>query len=320
MAHGQLLVQNGNQISAFNFDGTIIKSNFITVPGTTYLQGVAVGGGYIYVADNSVGVVRQYNLDGSVAKNLLFHVQAPEGIVIEGTNVYVAQYGNGKVGNYAINGTTISASLINAGVGCTGIAICETNVFVTTFSGVFKYGLNGAQDTNFVIIPPRPQISGIAINGTNLFVAFYGAGQVGEYAFDGSTKNAALISGLNSPNGIAILNNVIYVSSDNGTVGAYDLDGTPINTNFISFGKTGSYFGLAFMPPLILGGATVTPASFSLNVNAISNQVVVIEACTNLSASIWTPIQTNVTTSINAVLTDSTWTNDRQRFYRVRAQ
>lgn len=41
-AHGQLLVQHGDSIGAYNFDGTVINSNLIT--GLSTPQGIAIGG------------------------------------------------------------------------------------------------------------------------------------------------------------------------------------------------------------------------------------------------------------------------------------
>jgi len=46
---------------------------------------------------------------------------------------------------------------------------------------------------------------GIAVSGSDLFVANQGNGTVGEFTTSGTVVNASLISGLNSPNDIAIV-------------------------------------------------------------------------------------------------------------------
>jgi DNA-binding beta-propeller fold protein YncE len=51
---------------------------------------------------------------------------------------------------------------------------------------------------------------GIAISGTNLFVANFGngnanTGKIGEYTISGTTVNASLISGLDNPWGITVV-------------------------------------------------------------------------------------------------------------------
>jgi hypothetical protein len=42
------------------------------------------------------------------------------------------------------------------------------------------------------------------VSGSNIIVANFGAGTIGEYTTSGATVNAALISGLNGPFGLAV--------------------------------------------------------------------------------------------------------------------
>jgi uncharacterized membrane protein YfcA len=46
---------------------------------------------------------------------------------------------------------------------------------------------------------------GIAVSGSNLFVANWNSGTIGEYTMSGGTVNPSLVSGLNSPAGIAVV-------------------------------------------------------------------------------------------------------------------
>jgi len=46
---------------------------------------------------------------------------------------------------------------------------------------------------------------GLAVGGSNLFVTNAFSGTIGEYTMSGATVNAALVSGLNGPSGIAII-------------------------------------------------------------------------------------------------------------------
>ncbi len=58
---------------------------------------------------------------------------------------------------------------------------------------------------------------------------------------------------------------------------------------------------------------------FGFNINWSSGQVIVVEACTNLTNPVWYPIQTNTLTDGGANFNDSQWTNYPGRFYRVRS-
>src|SRR4029078_3222437 len=80
--------------------------------------------------------------------------------------------------------------------------------------------------------------------------------------------------------------------------------------------------------PLILTGSrqffgvqTNGASSFGFRVSWAMNLSVVVEACTNLSAPSWTPLQTNaLAPSSWFQFTNPGWTNYPNRFYRVRQQ
>jgi hypothetical protein len=63
---------------------------------------------------------------------------------------------------------------------------------------------------------------------------------------------------------------------------------------------------------------------FGFNITGSSNLVVVVEACTNLTSPIWSPISTNtlstfVGTNGMSYFSDPQWTNYTGRFYRFRS-
>ncbi len=58
---------------------------------------------------------------------------------------------------------------------------------------------------------------------------------------------------------------------------------------------------------------------FGFNINWASGMVVVVEACTNLANSTWSPVQTNTLTGGSCYFSDPQWTNYRSRFYRLRS-
>lgn len=75
------------------------------------------------------------------------------------------------------------------------------------------------------------------------------------------------------------------------------------------------------VPPEILtadGGFGVQSNAFGFNVSGISNQVVVIEAGSNLTISQWMPLQTNTLGNDPLHFSDPDWSNYPGRFYRAR--
>ena len=62
---------------------------------------------------------------------------------------------------------------------------------------------------------------------------------------------------------------------------------------------------------------------FGFNITGSSNLVIVVEACTNLTTSVWTPVGTNtlntlIGTNGSSYFSDLHWTNYPGRFYRFR--
>jgi len=57
---------------------------------------------------------------------------------------------------------------------------------------------------------------------------------------------------------------------------------------------------------------------FGFNITGVSNLVIVVESCTNLSNSVWFPEATNILTGGSSYFSDPQWTNHPCRFYRLR--
>ena len=80
--------------------------------------------------------------------------------------------------------------------------------------------------------------SGDANNYSALYVTNPGNGTLGEYNFDGTPVNAALISGLTGyPEGVAIAlsgSHLFIANFNGGTIGEYNLDGSIVNATLIS--------------------------------------------------------------------------------------
>ena len=66
------------------------------------------------------------------------------------------------------------------------------------------------------------------------------------------------------------------------------------------------------------GSFGVKTNQFGFNINWASGQVVVVQACTNLSNPAWLPLQTNTLTSGSVYFSDPQWTNYPGRYYRLR--
>jgi hypothetical protein len=92
-------------------------------------------------------------------------------------------------------------------------------------------------------------------------------------------------------------------------------------------GWTSTFGGLQtalwFLPnPLILTSSPsfgVQTNSFGFIISWATNLSVVVEACTNLTNPVWSPVSTNTLTGGWSSFSDPQWTNYPARFYRIRS-
>jgi hypothetical protein len=92
------------------------------------------------------------------------------------------------------------------------------------------------------------------------------------------------------------------------------------------YGTTGWGPTYGFLPTVMLGApapqigagsAGVNPGGFGFTLNGVVNQIIVIEASTNLPN--WQPIWTNTLSTLSTNFVDPDWLNHPHRFYRLRS-
>jgi hypothetical protein len=127
---------------------------------------------------------------------------------VSGSSLFVTNAAWGTIGEYTTSGEVVNASLIS-GLGTPGslssIAVSGANLFVVNqgdTNTIGEYTTDGTTVNASLISGFVPY--GIAVSGSNLFVANYNAGTIGKYTTSGAVVNASLISGLNQPIGIAV--------------------------------------------------------------------------------------------------------------------
>jgi hypothetical protein len=136
-----------------------------------------------------------------------------------------------------------------------------------------------------------------------------------ESAFDECTSLTAVYFQGNAP----AISSFQFSGSDHLT--AYYLPGT---TGWAKFSSVSGIpcEELLMQNPLILTNSPVFGAQtngFSFAISWISNRSVVVECCTDLAQSAWTPLQTNACSNGLGYFNDPAWTNYPRRFYRVSA-
>jgi uncharacterized delta-60 repeat protein len=149
----------------------------------------------------------------------------------------------GSVGEYDGSGTAVNAALISPLANPTAIASAGSDLFIVNGGNtVSEYTDTGAL-VNAALIQ-LPEVDGIAVAGTHIFVSDSTSGVIGEYTTSGSTVNASLISDTNHPHALAVSgSNLFVVDSASNSVGEYTLSGTTVNAAL--FTAAGSPTGIA---------------------------------------------------------------------------
>ena len=215
---------------------------------------------------------------------------------------------------------TLPGSLTN--IGPNAFSDCYSLKSITLPSGISSiagYLFDGCSGLTNVVIPNAvTSIVNDAFAGCRSLraVAFPGSvTNIGEYAFDGC-------SGLTS----------VYFQENAPALGPYVfggyLDAIDGATVYYLPGTTGWGARFSGVPtaswtlpyPVILNDNP----SFGFQTNAFgfaiswaTNLLVTVEACTNLSKPVWTPVATNALSNGMVYFRDPQWTNCPTRFYRV---
>ena len=140
-----------------------------------------------------------------------------------------------------------------------------------------------------------------------------------------SLTNVVVGSGLTSIGFqvFAYCNNLegVYFTTNAPGMNADTFDGDSATTAYYLPGMTGwsaTFDGIPtalWLPQIVATG--VRTNQFSFNVDWAGGETVVVEGCTNLSRTVWSPLQTNLLTSSSWYFSDPQWMNYPNRFYRA---
>jgi uncharacterized repeat protein (TIGR03803 family) len=273
--------------------------------GANPVAGLALGGSTLYGTTfrggrSNNGVVFNIQTDGTGFAVLKYFsgLTNPPGFPY-GTN---SDGANPRAG-LALGGDTLYGMTVNGG---------------SLYDGtLFKLKTNG---TSFAVLKNYYYSDGawpyntLLLNGHTLYGTTFGGGitnrgTIFQVNTDGS--NYTMYKSMNPADGFYSYSRLLLIGST--LYGTTYYGGT--NNNGVVFSLT--------VPPQIQvtdGSFGMQSNVFGFNVAGVSNQAVVVEACTDLTAAVWCPLQTNTLGCDPAYFNDQTWTNFPSRFYRARGK
>jgi hypothetical protein len=188
-------------------------------------------------------------------------------------------------------------------------------------------------------------VAGVLFNKNQTILIQYPAGKAGSYTIPNSVTNIGdwafwPDSGLTS---VTISGSVTNIGSSafagcSGLIGVYFTGNAPtVGSSAFDYDNNATIYylpGTTGWGPTFAGHPTVlwnpqaqtSDASvgvrtnrFGFTISGTSGLVIVVEACTKLANTIWTPVGTNTLTGGTSYFSDAQWTNYPGRFYRLRS-
>ena len=200
--------------------------------------------------------------------NLVTGLNAPQGIVVSGGDLWIANTGSDTIGDYnAITGAVVNSSLVSGLNSPYAIAVSGGDLWVANHGSgtIGEYNATTGAPITVSLVSGLSAPTGVAVSGGDLWVANGLNGTIGEYnATTGAVVNASLVSGLNGlngPFGIAVSGANLWVTSEgSGAIGEYNATtGATVNASLVS-GLNGP-FGIAVSGPNLwvanTGGSTI---------------------------------------------------------------
>jgi len=260
-------------------------------------------------------------------------------------NGYVTTIGrNAFYDCYTLTSVTIGTNVTSIGddafMYCSSLASVNNLNSVTSIGSFAFYDCFNLRSIN---IPSSvTNIGGLAFSACQSLTSVTignGVTRIGDYAFWDCTKLVTVII----PNSVRRIGSAGHVGST-----SYEVFGACINLTSVYFqgnapGLDSGVFDyndsktiVYYMPgttgwgttfgnrPAVLWNpqaqsAGVRTNGFGFNITGSSNLVIVVEACTNLADSLWSPVGTNTLIGGSSYFSDPQWTNYPGRFYRLRS-
>jgi hypothetical protein len=203
-------------------DGSGVDQSFIELPsapcsgGLAQANAIAVGGSYIYWADDLEGTIGRANVDGS-GVNERFTVGAgggcgsgghgPEGVAVDASHIYWTNPDQNTIGRADLDGSGVTQSFITGAEDPTGIAVDGSNVYwldANAPDNVSGWIGHASLDGSGAVIPSTVNqqfIGPLASQGEQTALAAFGGfvyfddgdGWIGRATLDGSTVTRHLI-------------------------------------------------------------------------------------------------------------------------------
>ena len=309
---GNLTLESGlKSIGAYAFSGCFNLDNGSTLTIPNNVTNIGTG-----AFNNCIGLTSFSLIANPAYTNL-------GGVLFNENQTTLIQYPAGNTAaSYSIPSgvTSIADSAFSQCVNLTSVTIpaSVTSIGEGAFAACSKLTAISVNGSN----PDYSSTNGVLFDKTQANLVQYPAGLVGDYtvpntvtslgdfAFDGCSGLGGVYFQGNTPAlGMSVFTNVNVAAT------AYYLSGM---TGWgATYGGLPAVMLVSAPPAISINNVSVQNNAFGFTVTGPSNQVIVVDANTNLAGTNWQAIQTNTLTAAPFHFNDLQWTNHPKRFYRL---
>jgi hypothetical protein len=248
VSHADILYvgeSGSSRIGAYSTSGATNNASLITGLSEPCDIKITPAGNLLVTCEGGTPKLALYTPSGAALNSVLTTMSGNydyfEGAVQVGTNIVAVVENSASVPSYGLSGNTVvstNSTFLSLDTKYPGSIVTDGTYYYindTLFGQLQKYTISGSL-VNRDLATTAIDFGYMAIDGTNLFVAFQSLNKVAEYSTSGQVINTNLISGLNEPLGIAAdgRGHLFVANYGNGKIGEYGTDGSVINPALIS--------------------------------------------------------------------------------------
>lgn len=168
-------------------------------------------------------IILFFNYGNLVAQttNVVTGLDKPEALVLDGNDLYIAEYGSHKISKIDIAATSPTPTDVVTGLNRPrGIVLNGNDLYIAEFSGnkISKIDITATTPTPTDVVTGLSNPYTILLNGNDLYIAEFGAHKISKIDITATTPTPTdIVTGLvGSPRGMIIKENDLYIAKYDG--------------------------------------------------------------------------------------------------------
>lgn len=204
--------------------------------GITHIYWTEPENGRYYFHGPGINTIWRADINGShVVRDFIKVPQYPGGVALGGSYIYWTEDMAAATGRAKIDGSQVRQRF--TGANGTALAVTAHYIYLITTNKVWRLDLDGSHPRALFSVGGSTYFGGIAVDRSHIYWSARDQGTIGRADINGTHVDSHFITGLQSPNGLALSSRNLYWASTNpsysSSIGRASLNGTHVDQNFI---------------------------------------------------------------------------------------